>query len=233
MSGYEDERIKNELYSIEPASGAKERMLANIRKKAAMTEAAGNEETASATTPMETLKPEATKKGAAAKSAETEVPKKRRAVRTWMWLVPTMTAVAAAVVILLVVGPFAKEKKNVTAPVGTDAPGITSDGETEITGVVSGGQTDVSGVIAGGPITECGSKEEMEKLLKFSVHVPEEAEDPRFFIEDGRVGVVEYKVEEKEYTLYAAQSEELLEYRKTGRPATTWDEDGVFYMRVG
>ena len=136
-----------------------------------------------------------------------------------------MTAVAAAVVFLLVTGPFAKGTKT--------KPETAPSGETDITVVVSGGQTDVSGVIAGGPITECGSKEEMEKLLKFTVHVPEEAEEPRFFIEDGLVGVVEYTLEQKEYTLYATKNGELLEYRKTGRPATTWYEDGVFYMRVG
>ena len=73
----------------------------------------------------------------------------------------------------------------------------------------------------------------MEGCPKLSVKVPQDAEAPKFFIEDGQDGAVVYKVGEKEYTLYAAESRALLESRKTGRPETTWEEGGIYYMKVG
>jgi len=190
----DDGQIKDALDSIEPASGAKERMLANIRRKAASAE-------------------------------PVEAPKKKSAARTWMWVVPALATVAAAVVILYVAGAFPKGKKEKLE--------TTPSGETEVSGITAGGTTDVSGIITGGPITECRSQEEMEKFLKFSVKVPEDAESPKFFVEDGQVGTVVYKVGEKEYTLYAARNRELLELRKTGGTEASWEEDGVFYMKAG
>lgn len=190
----DDGQIKDALDSIEPVSGAKERMLANIRRKAAAAE-------------------------------PVEAPKKKSAARTWMWVVPALATVAAAVVILYVAGAFPKGKKEKLE--------TTPSGETNVSGIAAGGTTDVSGIITGGPITECRSQEEMESFLKFSVKVPEDAESPKFFIEDGQVGVVEYKIGEKKYALYAAKNRELLELRKTGRTEASWEEDGVFYMKAG
>ncbi|MBP5417031.1 MAG: hypothetical protein J6Y58_05830 [Clostridiales bacterium] len=222
MSG--DDQIKDALDTIEPSAGAKERMLANIRKKAAAAETAGSESAAPALpvrTADEMIKAAEERTG---KAEPAEEPKKRSAARTWMWVVPALATVAAAVVILYVAGAFPKGKKTELE--------TTPSGETDVSGVTAGG-TDVSGIITGGPITECRSQEEMESFLKFAVKVPEDAESPRFFIEDGQVGAVAYKVGDKEYTLYAAKSRELLDSRKTGLPATSWEEGGIYYMKVG
>lgn len=213
----DDGQIKDALDSIEPASGAKERMLANIRRKAAAAEPAGSE-SAAPVSPVRTAEE-------MIKAEPVEAPKKKSAARTWMWVLPALATVAAAVVILYVAGAFPKGKKEKLE--------TTPSGETEVSGITAGGTTDVSGIITGGPITECRSQEEMEKFLKFSVKVPEDAESPKFFIEDGQVGVVEYKIGEKKYTLYAAKNRELLELRKTGRTEASWEEDGVFYMKAG
>lgn len=221
----DDGQIKDALDSIEPASGAKERMLANIRRKAAAAEPAGSESAAPVSpvrTAEEMIKAAEERTG---KAEPAEAPKKKSAARTWMWVVPALATVAAAVVILYVAGAFPKGKKETLE--------TTPSGETEVSGITAGGTTDVSGIITGGPITECRSQEEMESFLKFSVKVPEDAESPKFFIEDGQVGVVEYKIGEKKYTLYAARNRELLELRKTGRTETSWEEDGVFYMKAG
>lgn len=213
----DDGQIKGALDSIEPASGARERMLANIRKKAAAAEPAGSE-SAAPVSPFRTAEE-------MIRAEPVEAPKKKSAARTWMWVVPALATVAAAVVLLYVAGAFPKGKKEKLE--------TTPSGETEVSGITAGGTTDVSGIITGGPITECRSQEEMESFLKFSVKVPEDAESPKFFIEDGQVGVVEYKIGEKKYTLYAARNRELLELRKTGRTETSWEEDGVFYMKAG
>jgi len=213
----DDGQIKDELDSIEPASGAKERMLANIRRKAAAAEPAGSE-SAAPVSPVRTAEE-------MIKAEPAEAPKKKSAARIWMWVVPALATVAAAVVILYVAGAFPKGKKEKLE--------TTPSGETEVSGIAAGGTTDVSGIITGGPITECRSQEEMESFLKFSVKVPEDAESPKFFIEDGQVSVVEYKIGEKKYTLYAARNRELLELRKTGRTEASWEEDGVFYMKAG
>ena len=220
-----DDQIKDALDTIEPSAGAKERMLANIRKKAAAAETAGSGSAAPASpvrTADEMTKADEERTG---KAEPAETPKKRSAARTWMWVVPALATVAAAVVILYVAGAFPKGKKEKLE--------TTPSGETEVSGITAGGTTDVSGIITGGPITECRSQEEMESFLKFSVKVPEDAESPKFFIEDGQVGAVVYKVGEKEYTLYAAKSRALLESRKTGRPQTSWEEGGIYYMKVG
>lgn len=220
----DDGQIKGALDSIEPASGAKERMLANIRRKAAAAEPAGSG-SAAPVSPVRTAEEMIKAEERPVKAEPAEAPKKKSAARTWMWVVPALATVAAAVVILYVAGAFPKGKKEKLE--------TTPTGETKVSGITAGGATDVSGIITGGPITECRSQEEMEKFLKFSVKVPEDAESPKFFIEDGQVGVVEYKVGEKEYTLYAAESRALLESRKTGRPQTSWEEDGIYYMKVG
>ena len=220
----DDGQIKDALDSIEPASGAKERMLANIRRKAAAAEPAGSE-SAAPVSPFRTAEEMIKAEERPVKAEPVEAPKKKSAARTWMWVVPALATVAAAVVILYVAGAFPKGKKETLE--------TTPSGETEVSGITAGGTTDVSGIITGGPITECRSQEEMESFLKFSVKVPEDAESPKFFIEDGQVGVVEYKIGEKKYTLYAARNRELLELRKTGRTETSWEEDGIYYMKVG
>ncbi len=220
----DDGQIKDSLDSIEPASGAKERMLANIRRKAAAAEPAGSG-SAAPVSPVRTAEEMIKAEERPVKAEPAEAPKKKSAARTWMWVVPALATVAAAVVILYVAGAFPKGKKETLE--------TTPSGDTEVSGITAGGATDVSGIITGGPITECRSQEEMEKFLKFSVKVPEDAESPKFFIEDGQVGVVEYKIGEKKYTLYAARNRELLELRKTGRTEASWEEDGVFYMKAG
>ena len=220
----DDGQIKDSLDSIEPASGAKERMLANIRRKAAAAEPAGSE-SAAPVSPVRTAEEMIKAEERPVKAEPAEAPKKKSAARTWMWVVPALATVAAAVVILYVAGAFPKGKKEKLE--------TTPSGETEVSRITAGGTTDVSGIITGGPITECRSQEEMESFLKFSVKVPEDAESPKFFIEDGQVGVVEYKIGEKKYTLYAARNRELLELRKTGRTEASWEEDGVFYMKAG
>lgn len=220
----DDGQIKDALDSTEPASGAKERMLANIRRKAAAAEPAGSE-SAAPVSPFRTAEEMIKAEERPVKAEPVEAPKKKSAARTWMWVVPALATVAAAVVILYVAGAFPKGKKETLE--------TTPSGETNVSRIAAGGTTDVSGIITGGPITECRSQEEMESFLKFSVKVPEDAESPKFFIEDGQVGVVEYKIGEKKYTLYAARNRELLELRKTGRTETSWEEDGVFYMKAG
>jgi len=220
----DDDQIKDALDTIEPSAGAKERMLANIRKKTAAAEPAGSE-SAAPVSPVRTAEEMIKAEERPVKAEPVEAPKKKSAARTWMWVLPALATVAAAVVILYVAGAFPKGKKETLE--------TTPSGETEVSGITAGGATDVSGIITGGPITECRSQEEMEKFLKFSVKVPEDAESPKFFIEDGQVGVVEYKIGEKKYTLYAARNRELLELRKTGRTEASWEEDGVFYMKAG
>ena len=219
-----DDQIKDALDTIEPSAGAKERMLANIRKKAAAAETAGSGSAAPAS-PVRTEDEMIKAEERPVKAEPAEASKKKSAALTWMWVVPALATVAAAVVILYVAGAFPKGKKEKLE--------TTPSGETEVSGITAGGTTDVSGIITGGPITECRSQEEMESFLKFSVKVPEDAEAPKFFIEDGQVGAVAYKVGEKEYTLYAAKSRALLESRKTGRPQTSWEEGGIYYMKVG
>ena len=105
-----DDQIKDALDTIEPSAGAKERMLANIRKKAAAAETAGSGSAAPAS-PVRIEDEMIKAEERPVKAEPAEAPKKKSAARTWMWVVPALATVAAAVVILYVAGAFPKGKK--------------------------------------------------------------------------------------------------------------------------
>ena len=177
----ETKQLRGELDRIEPAAGAKERMLQNIRRKAA--EQAGPERQASKTDSLS---------------------------RTLRWALPLAACLTVAVVGAAILLPRAGRSAGTAdstalgedlLAAGTLETEALPGGETE-TGTMTGG------VMLPNPITEYGSAEELRAALGFGVEAPAEAEEVRYSAISGTIAQVSFTRSGKDYCLRAAEMTE-------------------------
>lgn len=216
MNETENNRIRESLEQIEPAANAKERMLANIRRKAA------EQSSENAATPGSGNLPEAKpavvitedfRDTAARKASPT-----RRLTAVLRWAVP-----AAACLIIAIVGAvhFFPHKTTPTTP-GT------------VTVTTAGTVTPEGGVMSYGPLTTYSSAEELAAATGIRIDAPAGATDVTYESADTDFAQVVFSYGEREYTLRASTSSGDFSglYGEESEPRKLNDADSTVLTRV-
>ena len=189
MNETENNRIREALEQIEPAEGARERMLANIRRKAA--QASENESAPSAINPSAT-QADTTVSGELRDTAKNETAPNRRITAILRWAVP-----AAACLIIVIIGAVQLFPRN-------NKPSTSGD----VTATVTATVTPDGGTATFGPLTVYSSAEELAAATGMHIDAPAGATDVSYEAAGTDFAQVLFTYGGREYTLRASESSE-------------------------
>ena len=228
MNETDNNRIRESIEQIEPAAGAKERMLANIRRKAAeqasdnvaAVQTAEQASDKAATQPeiiAEALTPDAVVTEDFSEVTE-ESPRhasgSRRIATILRWAVP-----AAACLIILILGISFFPRTNKPS----------NNGNSTVTITVTQG-----GAITYGPLTVYSSAEELATATGIRMDAPAGATDVTYASADSDFAQVCFTYDGREYTLRASKSGDDFSglYGEESQPRNLIEADGAVYTRV-
>lgn len=185
MNETNNNRIRESLELIEPAEGAKERMLANIRRKAA--EQASNSEVLSAAPAVSEESREKTIIAGTTGDENRGAIRKLSVLRRW-------SVAAAACLALAILGAVALtpgRKPSDTAGTPSVTASVTPDGS----------------VVAAGPLTFYTTAAAMADAIGFSIDAPEGATDIAYAAAVPEFAEVAFSLRDREYALRASKTD--------------------------
>lgn len=229
MNETDNNRIRESIEQIEPAAGAKERMLANIRRKAAeqASDNVASVQTAAQTSDKAATQPEIitgaltpdTVVAEDFSEVTEESPRRasgnRRITTILRWAVP-----AAACLIILILGVSYFPRTNKPSDNGNNTVTIT---------VTQGG-----GAMTYGPLTVYSSAEELAAATGIRMDAPAGATDVTYASADSDFAQVCFTYDGSEYTLRTSRSNDDFSglYGEESQPRNLIEADGAVYTRI-